>query len=359
MRNVLITFLIFHSQFVLAAGAPVFVDRAVKSPVQSGTTVTGRVVAGEIHTLSAQISESVKSIRVRVGDVIQAGEEIIRLDGTEIRNQLKGLKIQRVYLTAHLSLLQKRMRLREKQLARAESLTIRDLLTRDVTEQAELNVIETQSDIVKTTYDLEDLKIRLTDVERRLSHTLIRAETAGRIIEVSVTDGQYVRAGDQLFRVLPDLGVEVEVEVRPEVYETAKVGQVVSGQLRKNAHDLKVRALLAEQNQRTGSRIIRLQFISQQTNTLVLGEPIELKLPIGKMLDQITIAKDAVIPGKKGHRVVVVVGGKVEIRRVELGAGVGERIAVLNGVKSDEVVVTQGQEGLRKGQKVSVIGDRP
>ena len=359
MRHVLITFFIFSSQCVLAAGAPVFVDKAVKSFVQAGTTATGRVVAGEIHTLSAQISESVKNISVRVGDAIQEGDEIVRLDGTEIRNQLKGLKAQRKYLTAHLSLLQKRMRLREQQLVRAESLTIKDLLTRDVAEQAELNVIQTQSDIVKTTYDLEDLKIKLTDVERRLSHTLIRAETAGRIIEVSVTDGQYVRAGDQLFRILPDLGVEIEVEVRPEVYETAKVGQVVSGQLRNKAHDLKVRALLAEQNQRTGSRIMRLQFISQQTNPLVLGEPIELKLPIGKMLDQITIAKDAVIPGKKGHRVAVVVDGKVEIRRVELGAGVGERIAVLKGVKPHEVVVTQGQEGLRKGQKVSVIGDRP
>ena len=359
MRNVLITFFIFHSHFVLAVGAPVFVDRAVKSPVQAGTIAMGRVVAGEIHTLSARIAESVESIRVRVGDVIQVGDEIIRLDGTEIRNQLRGLKAQREYLTAHLSLLQKKMRLRAQQLARAESLTIKDLLTRDVTEQAELNVIQTQSDIVKTTYELEDLKIRLIDVERRLSHTLIQAETAGRIIEVSVTDGQFVRAGDQLFRVLPDLGVEVEVEVRPEVYETVKVGLVVSGQLRKNAYDLKVRALLAEQNQRTGSRIIRLQFISKLTNRLVLGEPIELKLPIGKMLDQITIAKDAVIPGKKGHRVAIVVDGKVEIRRVELGAGVGKRIAVLKGVKPDEVVVTQGQEGLRKGQKVSVIGDRP
>ena len=359
MRYILIWFLIIISKFVLAAGVPVFIDKAVKSSVQASTLATGRVVAGEIYSLSAQISESVESISVRVGDTIQMGDEVIRLDATEIRNNVKGLKAQQGYFGAHLALLQKRMRVRAKQLARAESLAIRDLLTRDVTEQAELNMIQTQSDIVKTTYDLEDIKIKLADAERHLSHTVIKAETAGRIIKVSVTDGQYVRAGDQLFSVLPDLGLEVEVEVRPEVYETMKVGQVVSGQLRKNSQDLKVRALLAEQNQRTGSRVIRFEFIIQPIDTVVLGESVVLKLPIGNMVNQTTILKDAVIPGKKGHRVAVVVDGEIEIRRIELGVGVGKRITVLRGVKSGEVVVTQGQEGLRKGQKVTVMGDEP
>ena len=41
---------------------------------------------------------------------------------------------------------------------------------------------------------------------------------------------------------------------------------------------------------------------------------------------------------------------------IELGAGVGDRIVVIQGVTAGEVVVTQGQEGLRKGQQVSVVG---
>jgi len=134
------------------------------------------------------------------------------------------------------------------------------------------------------------------------------------------------------------------------------VGQIVSGQLRKSSADLKVRALIAEQNQRTGSRVIRLAFVSPPKASLVLGESIDLKLPIGQLTDQVTIAKDAVIPGKGGHRVVVIVDGKAESRRIELGAGVGDRIVVIRGVIAGDMVVTQGQEGLRKGQQVSVVG---
>ena len=169
--------------------------------------------------------------------------------------------------------MEQRKIVREQQLARAESLNTRDLLTRDVTEQAELNVIQTESDLVKTRYELDEVNIQITDVERQLRQTRI-TKTAGRVITINVTEGQYVKPGDQLFRLLPDLGIEVEAEVRPEAYNSMSIGQIISGTLRDASYDLKVRALIAEQNQRTGSRLIRLQFVSPPKGDFVLGESI-------------------------------------------------------------------------------------
>lgn len=358
MRQILISFSLLFSQSLIAEGVPVYVDRAVSVQVQTGTSVTGRIVAGEIYTLSAEVSESVSAMNVRVGDTVTSGDELARLDDTEIRNHVKSLKARQAYLRAHLDLLKQRKTVRLQQLERAKGLTLRDLLTRDVTEQAELNVIQTESDMVRTAYELEDLKIDIADSERQLKQTRVLANASGRVIEVSVTEGQYVKPGDQLFQLLPVLGVEVEAEVRPEAYESTLVGQIVSGKIRKSSVDLKVRALIAKQNQRTGSRVIRLEFVSPPKANLVLGESIDLKLPIGQLTEQVTVAKDAVIPGKEGHRVVVIVDGKAESRRVQLGDGVGDRIVVTKGVTAGDVVVTQGQEGLRKGQQVSVVGDQ-
>lgn len=358
MSQILIGFFLLFSQSLIAEGVPVYVDRAVSAQVQTGTSVTGRVVAGAIYTLSAEVSESVSAVNVRVGDTVTRGDELARFDATEIRNHLKSLKAQQAYLRVHLDLLMQRKRVRVQQLERAKGLTSRDLLTRDVTEQAELNVIQTESDVGKTTYELEDLRIDIADSERQLKQTRVLANANGQILEVSVTEGQYVKSGDQLFQLLPELGVEVEVEVRPEAYESMAVGQVVSGQLRNSPVDLRVRALIAEQNQRTGSRVIRLEFVSPPKPNLVLGESIDLKLPIGQRTERVTIAKDSVIPSKEGHRVVVIVDGKAESRRIELGAGVGDRIVIIKGVTAGDVVVTQGQEGLRKGQRVSVVGNQ-
>ena len=358
MRQLITGLSFLVSQSLMAAGVPVYVDKAVITQVQSGTAASGRVVAGEIYTLSAEISESIRSMTVRVGDRVKAGDELARLDDTEIRNNLKSLNNRMRYLKAQLTLLNQRKAVREKQLRRAQSLTTKDLLTRDATEEVELNVINAESDVGKTLYELEDLKIEIAGVARQLNHTRVKVGTSGRIIEVNVTEGQYVRSGDRLFQLLPDLGVEVEAEVRPEAYESVSVGQIITGKIRQSFYDLKVRALIAEQNQRTGSRTIRLQFVSPPKESLVLGEPIDLRLPIGQMSEQITIAKDAVIPSKDGHRIVLIIAGKAEPRRITLGAGVGNRIAVTKGLKAGDLVVTQGQEGLRKGQKVSILGDQ-
>ena len=356
MRHMLIGFLFIVSQPLFAAGSPVFVDEATSYPVQIGTAAKGRLIAGEIGAVSAEVTASVEVVRVRVGDSIKQGDELVRLDDIEMSNDLKSLEARRQYLEAHLELLKKRTVVREKQLARAQSLTTKDLLTQDASEQAQLNVIQSQSEVVKTMYELEDLRLEIADMERQLENTRVTAQLSGRIIDVSVSDGQYVKPGDPLFRILPDSGVEVEAEVRPEAYESLSVGQIVSGQLRNTNYDLKVRALIAEQNQRTGSRVIRLQFVSPPESNLVLGETIDLRLPIGELTEQVTIAKNAVIPGKEGHRVVLIINGRAEPRKIELGPGVGDRIAVTRGVQPGDIVVTQGQEGLRKGQEVNVVG---
>ena len=57
--------------------------------------------------------------------------------------------------------------------------------------------------------------------------------------------------------------------------------------------------------------------------------------------------------GKKEFMVI-----KAEPRRVELGAGFGNRIVVKKGIRAGELVVTQGQDGLREGQDVSIVGDQ-
>ena len=76
MRIILTILLLISSQSLRAAGIPVYVDRATMSEVQTGTNVSGRVVAGVIHTLSAEVAETVLTMNVLVGDSVKAGEEL-------------------------------------------------------------------------------------------------------------------------------------------------------------------------------------------------------------------------------------------------------------------------------------------
>ena len=59
MRIIFTVLLLMLSQSLWAAGIPVYVDKATVSEVQTGTNVSGRMVAGVIHTLSAEVAETV------------------------------------------------------------------------------------------------------------------------------------------------------------------------------------------------------------------------------------------------------------------------------------------------------------
>ena len=60
------------SQSLWAAGIPVYVDKQQRSQVQTGTAVAGRIVAGVIYTLSAEVSETVSTVNARVGDLVKS-----------------------------------------------------------------------------------------------------------------------------------------------------------------------------------------------------------------------------------------------------------------------------------------------
>jgi RND family efflux transporter MFP subunit len=339
----------------VARETPVIVDIAKTESVQTTTSLTARVVARETVLIPAETAETVRSVRARIGDRVSAGDVLATLESENVRLQVETLVARELYLTDSLQLLTEQTRLREQQLERAKSLNTRDLLTRDAKEQAELNLLQTRSNRVKTVFDLKDVQLQLADAKRRLRLTNVTAKRSGRVIAASVNEGQYVRIGDPLFEILPDDGLELDAEVRADAFESLAVGQILAASLRGQPVDVVIRALLAEQNPRTGGRSVRLKFETIPEMPLVVGESAILELPVGTGSELVTVAKDAIMPIREGHRVVVVVDGVAEPRPVVLGSGMPGRIAILSGVSAGDQVVIQGQDGLRKGQKVRVL----
>ena len=79
--------------------------------------------------------------------------------------------------------------------------------------------------------------------------------------------------------------------------------------------------------------------------------------PIGPARQVLSVHKDAVIK-RQGQDIVFVVAGEgVEARPVHLGVAVGGRFEVLNGLSQGDRVVVRGNERLRPGAKVRVVGE--
>jgi len=354
MRLLLLASLLCAS-LASARETPVVVDTARIDSVIQSTSLTARVVATETVLVPADTEETVRQVNARIGDRVTKGDLIATLESQNVRLEVQSLEARQSYLEESLALFIEQERLRTAQVERATSLNTRDLLTRDAQEQAELNLMTTRANRVRTAFELKDVELDLADARKRLAQTNVYAPSSGRILSVSAQSGGYVRKGETLFEILPDGALELDAEIRVDAYESLSVGQVLTASLRGQLVDVSVRALLAEENQRTGARTVRFAFTDAPPANLVVGEAARLELPVGDGDSQVTVAKDAVMPVAGGHRIVVIEDGKAAPRSVRLGPGLPGRIAILEGVEAGDQVVVQGQEGLRPGQAVVIV----
>jgi multidrug efflux pump subunit AcrA (membrane-fusion protein) len=84
---------------------------------------------------------------------------------------------------------------------------------------------------------------------------------------------------------------------------------------------------------------------------------VTLEVPIGPERRVLSVHKDAIVNRQGKDIVFVAKGDEVQARPVRLGAAVGSRMEVLDGLGEGEQVVVRGNERLRSGAKVQVVGE--
>lgn len=75
-------------------------------------------------------------------------------------------------------------------------------------------------------------------------------------------------------------------------------------------------------------------------------------------LDALLIPRSALIGSIKNPKVFVIKDGKAELRDVQTGADAGTTLEIISGLQAGESIVTNGQNNLRTGSKVTIINKK-
>ncbi|MGA1250399.1 MAG: efflux RND transporter periplasmic adaptor subunit, partial [Candidatus Kapaibacteriota bacterium] len=70
------------------------------------------------------------------------------------------------------------------------------------------------------------------------------------------------------------------------------------------------------------------------------------------------IPRKALIGSIKNAKVFVVNNGRVELRPVQTGSDAGTMLEIVSGLQPGESIVTNGQNNLRSGSKVTIINKK-
>lgn len=181
------------------APAPVEAENLRLVPSERSLVLHGVVRASERTMPGFTVPGRVVARPVSLGEHVDAGQILARLDGSGFRNQTRAAQAQLTELEA-----------RAAQLRRDEA-RVAALQAEGVSTAAELEA--TQTGQVRLSASREAAEAQLAESRRQSREAVLRAPFAGVVREVFVEPGQVVAAGTPVVALAGAGGLEIEVEV--------------------------------------------------------------------------------------------------------------------------------------------------
>ena len=208
---------------------------------------------------------------------------------------------------------------------------------------------------------LEVAKANLALAQAKLAKTEIRAPFAGVIGLRQVSEGDYVKEGQDLVNFEDISSLKVDFRM-PEVY----LGKLGKGQ----ALGLESDAFKGEKFtavvdaidplvDQSGRAVVLRAKLKNQGRKLRPGMFVRVNLIVDGKLDALAIPEEALVPVGEEQFVFKVVDGKVVRTRVKVGQRVGAQAVIMDGLAANDVVVTGGQLKLRDGVPVKIAPSAP
>ncbi len=191
-----------HAEFEQAPPPPPVAPPA--KPAGRGVGAAGIVEALRENTaVGVPVSGLVSEVPVKVWDRVEAGAPILRLDDRELRAQLVAREAEIPVAAAELKRLQTRL------------LRVEKLSASGASPDADRDTLRDELEVAKAGLDAARAAVEQTRL--LLARLVVRAPTAGTILQVNVRPGEFVAAGATKAPIL--LGDISQVQVRTDVDE--------------------------------------------------------------------------------------------------------------------------------------------
>lgn len=183
------------------------------SLLASGPVITGSVQPERRADLRAEVAAVVMQVLKENGDAVRAGDLLMRLDDTAIRDSLGSAEEALRASTQAFEQL-------ERQVQRQKTLQAQGMTSTQALEDAEVRRNNAQSDLVAA-------RARVVSARQQLARTSVRAPFDGLVSERKVSVGDTVQVGRELVKVIDPRSMRFEGLVSADRLHELKVGQPV------------------------------------------------------------------------------------------------------------------------------------
>ncbi|NUO77163.1 MAG: efflux RND transporter periplasmic adaptor subunit [Lysobacter sp.] len=308
---------------------PVEVAQASRRAIAASYTGTAPLEARAESQVVAKTSGVALNVMAEEGQIVRAGQTLVRLDSARSELQAAQTAAQ--------------MRKLEANYARSKQLAEQRLLSANDNDQLR--------------FDLENARAanRLANLE--LSYASVQAPISGVIASRSIKTGNFVQINTPIFRIVDTSRLEATLNVPERELATLKAGLPVQ---------LAVDALPGKVFQGTvdrvapvvdsGSGTFRVVCSFEGGGTLQPGMFGRIRIDYDNRADALVVPRIALLEDEGDPAVFVVRNAKAARVPVKLGYLDGEWAEVRAGIKQGDQVVIAGKTALRDGTVVQLIG---
>ncbi|WP_051679041.1 efflux RND transporter periplasmic adaptor subunit [Xanthobacter sp. 91] len=323
---------------------PVQVTTVSFRPRQTQKSFVGVVRARREIDLAFRVGGKVVQRLVEVGDRIEPGTVVARLDREDLKLELESAKAEMQAATANLAQ------------TTTEDTRYRALTAKGAASNADLDRKSLAKD--EAVGRLERAKRSLELAENRLSYADLVTDAAGVVVATSAEPGQVVASGQTIVRVARLDEKEALVSLPETALADARTADAVVSLWADPGRRIPARLRELSPQADATSRTYPARFtLDGADETVALGMTATVTL---RPKDQQQVARlplSALIDRGHGPQVFVVDGATHAIvaRPVEIAAYTGDEVLLSGGVAPGDAVVILGVQTLLPGQKVRTV----
>ena len=341
------------------APMPVDMAPATRREVVDYITVVGNLIGQASVDVVPRVGGRIESIPVKLGDRVTRGQTVAKIEDDQIREQINQRMASLKVNEANVAQRESDAKLTETIYARMKAQYDRDLLSKQLLEDAEAkyntavsNVGVAKAQLVQMLSSVEELKITL-------ANTTVTSPVDGFVSKRVLDQGAFAGANTVILSVV-DIGtvrmvanlVEKDMKrVQPGVQALVEVdaypGEQFSGQVSRVAP-------VFDPATRTAPMEIE---VPNPGYRLKPGLYARVRLTVDRRPNALTVPRGAIadIEGKRG--VFMLENQVARFHEVKTGLQDNERVEILEGLNEGQRVVTVGTLALRDGDRISVVGE--
>jgi len=174
-------------------GVPTTV-KVERGDVTQTVLATGTLEANSVTSVGAQVSGTIQTLPVKLGDVVKSGDLLAQIDSTNQQNAVKSSQAALTNLEVQLQSKQTDLSNAQAALDRANKLAPGNLISGADLQTAQANLASAQAAVASLNAQISQAQLAVDDANLAIARTKITAPVSGTVVAVLVTQGQSVNA---------------------------------------------------------------------------------------------------------------------------------------------------------------------